>query len=185
MTVSDPFQDVLVIQDRLPILHSTVEALPQGEELARINEANEGLLRVYVSLDDASSRVNEELGSEISHELARIETKLNVILEMLGSLLHTQVTSPDPVNMRISAEGLGWVQGERLEPGQMLRMHWHLCPQFPRPLELYGEVASCQALPEGYEISVRFRGLSPLLEEGIQKLVFRRHRRSVAQSRSR
>ncbi|ANB02788.1 PilZ domain-containing protein [Ectothiorhodospira sp. BSL-9] len=185
MTLRDPFQDVLVIQDRLPILHSTVEALPPSEELARVNEANEGLLRVYVSLDDAAPRVNEELGSEISHELARIETKLNVILEMLGSLLHTQVKSPDPVTMRISAEGLGWVQGERLEPGQILRMQWHLCPQFPRPLELYGEVASCQAVADGFEISVGFRGLSPLLEDGIQKLVFRRHRRSVAQSRAR
>ncbi|WP_200178245.1 PilZ domain-containing protein [Ectothiorhodospira mobilis] len=179
MGEDDPFDSVLSIHDRLPLRWSVAE--PPGDEgMARINEANESLLRVCASLDDTAPHTVEEAG-ELSHELQRIESKLNVLVEMVGSLLHSQVQLPPAVSMCIASTGLAWECQEQVPPGTGLHLHWYLCPHFPRPLELFAR--SCAAPGEG--ITARFEGLSPQVEDGIQKMVFRRHRRSIAQSRAR
>ncbi|EHQ51976.1 MULTISPECIES: PilZ domain-containing protein [Ectothiorhodospira] len=184
MTTDDPFKDVLVIRDRLPLAMEPVDGIPPAEELARINEANESLLRVCAGMDDVQPRRIDDAG-EVTQELLRIESKVNLLVEMVSLLLHAHARIPPPVPLRISAEGLGWVQPESLPPGQALCLSFYLCPQFPRPLTLYARVTSCEAAESGYDLSVLFQGMSPALEDGIQKMVFRRHRRSIAQSRSR
>ncbi|MFP4079067.1 MAG: PilZ domain-containing protein [Ectothiorhodospira sp.] len=178
MGEDDPFDGLLSIRDRLPLLWSAGEP-PGDEELARYNEANESLLRVCASLDDTAPRVGED-GGEWSHDLMRIESKLNVLMEMVGSLMRSQVRLPPAVDMRLSSRGLAWAPQTGFPSGTGLHLQWYLCPHFPRPLELFARV--CPASGEG--ITARFEGLSPQVEDGIQKLIFRRHRRSIAQSRA-
>ncbi|MBK1674916.1 hypothetical protein CKO35_16810 [Ectothiorhodospira shaposhnikovii] len=182
MTRHDPFDDVLVIRDRLPLAVEPVAGIPAAEEMARINEANESLLRVCASMDDALPRRLDE-GSEVSQELSRIESKVNLLVEMVSLLLHAHARIPPAIPVRLSAEGLGWIQADPLPRGQALRLTFHLCPQFPKPLTLYGRVTAIEAVEAGHDLSVSFLGMSPSLEDGIQKMVFRRHRRSIAQAR--
>ncbi|SEQ18518.1 PilZ domain-containing protein [Ectothiorhodospira magna] len=182
MTQDDPFKDVLVISDRLPLVVESVDQVPAVEEMARINETNEGLLRVCASMDDSPPRRTED-GSDISQELIRIESKLNFLVEMVGALLHAQTLLPPAVPVQLSMEGMGWVQPEPLSPGQNLRLDFYLCPQLPRPLLLYARVIACESRGDGFAVSVLFQGLSPVLEDGIQKMIFRRHRRGIALSR--
>ncbi|MCG5499533.1 PilZ domain-containing protein [Ectothiorhodospira lacustris] len=184
MTTDDPFKDVLVIRDRLPLAVEPVAGIPPAEELARINEANESLLRVCAGMDDVQPRRTDDAG-EVSQELLRIESKVNLLVEMVSLLLHAHARIPPPVPVRISAEGLGWAQPEAQQPGQILCLSFYLCPQFPKPLTLFARVASCESAASGHELSVLFQGMSSALEDGIQKMVFRRHRRSIALTRSR
>ncbi len=179
MQAADDEFDGLMVHEQLSFSWRLLDAPPSESELVHLCEANEALLRVCATLDDAMPRLSNE-ASEVAQELVRFDAKLNLLLEMVSELLHTTRQLPQMTPLELGAQGLRFPCAQLLAPPSLLLLDVYACPQFPKALRLFARVLDGQEDLEGYRITARFEGLSTAVTEGLEKLVFRRHRRSIA-----
>jgi len=168
--------------------HATCEpsARPRPAELALVNDRNASVLVAVSALMDKRSESTED-DSPLTQEVARLDAKLNVLMEIVNRLLLPQSGLPPRISVRFNAAG-AVVTGENLPPAGepvLLKLHFDACRALP--LELPG---TCLAVPDGWgepvagQRFVAFEGLSEGVRDGIERLVFRQHRRQIAESRS-
>lgn len=176
----NPLQDGLVWEDRWSLdLHT--EAL-DPESLHRISARNEALLRALAVLDE-SHRPPEEVAESVQHELLRLDSKLQLALDLLGELLARQVNLPDPCPVRMTAAGIEWQPRPETvlpQPGTVLRLDLYPSDQLPRPLVL--EARLVEGAPTGW-LRAAFSWGSAAEREALERFLFRLHRRSVARQR--
>jgi hypothetical protein len=138
---------------------------------------NMATLAVDAAGDERRDRPADE--GTASFELQRIDSKLNAIMELFALLLERDLIVPPRVPLRFNAHGIEWQTSGAPSPGQpiVLRIHLEACPALP--LEL---AAVTLDAPEPGWAAARFEGLRPPLADTIAKMVFREHRRQVADS---
>jgi hypothetical protein len=178
---NDPFEDALVYEDALPLSWEVVDALPPAQRLSTINAANEALLRAGEGLEEPL-RSSEE-SHELAQEFQRLDSKLNLVLELLADWLSRQGDLPPALPLRFNGQGISWKSPETPPPDATLRLTLYVCPSFPKPLVLYGRTVRQQDGGPDDVTLVRFLALSAGVVDGLERLVFRRHRREVAQLR--
>jgi hypothetical protein len=105
------------------------------------------------------------------------------VLDMVGQLLAQSVAVPAPIRCVIQATGMQWVTDDPLRIGDMLRVSFYPNRRYPQPVVVYARVVGTQTTPDGAGVSAAFEGLSAPVRDGLEKLIFRRHRRMVARSR--
>jgi hypothetical protein len=184
-TFKNPLSQGLVYEDRLPLGWRVLDRLPDEKALALLNEFNESFLKIFATLEDQHVP-NPEGGdsyAEIQHELMRIDLKVNLLLDLVGHVLSRQLDIPARVLLRVGAHGMEWEGDSLPAEGNFIKIELYLYPRYPRPLELIGQVISIQAQGECGKITVVFVGLSEAVEDWIEKIIFRHHRRSIAQRR--
>jgi hypothetical protein len=110
-------------------------------------------------------------------ELGRLESKLNAIMELFSLVLERELALPPAAPVRFNAFGAEWSGGETPAPGApiLVRIHLEACPALP--LEF---AATALASPEPGWSAAAFEGLKPQVTEAIARMVFRDHRRQVA-----
>jgi hypothetical protein len=180
---SDPFEEGLVCEEEMPLEWSVVEALPADAHLAALHVSNEALIRACESLEEVHRPADE--APEVAYELARIESKLNVVLELLGEWLKRQGDMPPVRQVRFNASGMEWTAPDGPPGGALVHVRVHLCSAFPKPLNLYGEVVDREQGSDAVRTVVKLLGVSQSVADGLERMVFRRHRRAVAQARGR
>lgn len=169
----------LFCEDVLPITWRLLDVPPPEHEIAHANEANELLLRVFAGMEERVPR-RDEL-NEMAQELVRIETKLDLFLDLLSDLLRQTMTLPTPIPVRYSGSVVIWGPVVTPPPVEALvAIDLYLSPRIPRSLHLF---ARMEGLTDKGEIRACFVGMGVDVQEGLEKLVFRHHRRAVAQSR--
>lgn len=178
---ADPFYDALVYEDDLPLGWEVVAELPPASRLASLNTSNEALLRVREGLEEPARSAEES--HELAQEFQRLESKLNLILELMADWLRRQGDLPPVLPVRFNARGIAWESADLPPRGSLLRLQLYVCATFPKPLVLHGRVLRHESGPHGDAAVVDFDGLSSGLVDGLERLVFRRHRREVAQLR--
>ena len=176
--------DGLTFEDRLPL--AWVEGpLPQGAELARLNADNHQLLGAEASLEE--TRGGETLVKEESpalvHELQRLEFKLNVLMRLMADLVARSSPLPPVQTTRLGAHGLEWSHATEPRVGTTGLVYIYINPALPQPLKL-----ACKVRGERTEKGVRvveleFRDLSEAVQDLLEKLIFRHHRRLIAGAR--
>lgn len=172
------FDEGLSYEAELPLeWHPRAE--PHGESLLQqMNSAAEQSLRLLSALEEFHPEHVEEHGT--GHELARLEFKVNLLLDLVSHLLARQQDLPPPVPVRIGARGLQWHVGDGPAAGSVGEVAIYLNPELARPVRLPARIADPAA--DGSVVAV-FEGLSDPVVDLLEKTVFRRHRRQVAQSR--
>ncbi|HSP01293.1 MAG TPA: PilZ domain-containing protein, partial [Thioalkalivibrio sp.] len=127
-----------------------------------------------------------EESPELAPELARLDAKMNQVLELLGDWLLAQGKHPATYDVRFNASGLEWSSPEGPEPDTLAELSIYVCAAFPKPMVVYGQVVSREATADGaIRTLVRFEGVSDSLRDGLERLIFRRHRREVAHLKGR
>jgi hypothetical protein len=134
----DPFAEALVYEDALPLGWEVVERVPAGQRIATLNASNEALLRVREGLEEPTRGVDEN--QDLSQEFQRLESKLNLILELMAEWLRRQGDLPSPLPVRFNAWGIAWEAEDLPVPDALLRMQLYICPTVPKPLVLYARV---------------------------------------------
>lgn len=168
--------------DEIGFAWSSVDALPDAPALARLNARNEVVLRTLALVEEHDETRSEDAERA---EVHRLEAKLNLALELLAELV-MQRQSPLPGRaIRFNSRGLCWVADEPLELDALLLVECFVLPAWPVPLRLYARVRSSEPDGAGHRVCGSLEGLSDGAAIWLDKLVFRRHRRAVAQSRSR
>jgi hypothetical protein len=162
--------------------HATCETAsrPDAAALALINDRNASVLVAVSALMERRADSAED-DSPLSHEVARLDAKLNVLMEIVNRLLLPQSGLPPRIPLRFNAAGavLPWAGLPPVGQSVMLKIHFDTCRALP--LELPGTRLAGPTDGKGF---VGFEGLSEAVRDGIERLVFRQHRRQVAEARA-
>lgn len=172
------FSERVSYEDRLHLACVTLEGIWDEKRQAEVRERNLHVLATLDSLEERRGDIDEE--SPLVQELARIDNKLNVLMDIVTRLLVPESVLPVRQHIRLNATG-ALVSSD-------------LVPQAVGPLLLRLHIDACRALP--LELPVRqqtgadlgstflaFESLGEAVSDGLERFVFRHHRRKVAEAR--
>jgi len=185
-TAAAPAQELfdgICYEDALPIeFHPG--PLPQAATLAGLNADNFQLLIADASLDEArvpSSESKSDDDSTIAEDLHRLEHKVNVLIQLVAKLVAKDQLLPATQPWRLYSGGIEWhAAAATFAPADTGQVLLYVSRQFPQPLRLPGLIVPGRRDETGEWVRFRFAGLSVSVTEGIERLIFRHHRRAVA-----
>ncbi|MFQ5488320.1 MAG: PilZ domain-containing protein [Gammaproteobacteria bacterium] len=179
-----PLGEGLVYEDAVPLRVSEIEADVADARVTAIQESNEEILRVIAALDEHHMEGGDEESQYLGQDLARIESKLDLLLDMVAHMLASQLAVPSQLPIRMTARAIQWRQAEAPPAtGRQVLLDLYLHRKFPRPLVLLGVVQDVRREHGDFLVTVSFMHMSESVQNWLEKLIFRHHRRSVAHAR--
>jgi hypothetical protein len=180
---SDPLNTGLVYEDLLPLHWSVVDVSMDAAHRLHLHEANEDTLRTLSMLEEHPQEIADDHPA-VTHELRRLDFKLNLLLDLVGLLVARDLTLPDRVPVRLAAQGLEWEARQPPPRDSLVRLEIYLSPKLPRALVLLGRVQGAHPMSDGvFRTAVIFEDLSELEADWLEKIIFVHHRRQVAHAR--
>lgn len=172
----DSTNEGLLFQGSLPISLRRIESFPEDGQLALINEKNENFLRISL-IGHETIEIDEH--DEVSIELRRQDIKINLLLDLVSELLIQQNKLPAAIMLKFTATSLEYESSpDAYQAGEKVEIALYLSPSLPRALKLYGEVL---ASDNDNSTRISFVGVSQVVQDWLEKFIFRHHRRTVAQ----
>lgn len=162
-------------------LHADSEPLawpPSPELLQRLAERNANTLATLAALEERRADLGDD-DNPLMQEMLRMDAKLTALVEIVNQLLVPIAALPPRQTLRFNA--VGAVLPAALLPageGLLLRLRFDACRSLP--LELAGRVV--RAI-DGNRSFVEFAMQGDATSDAIERLVFRHHRRKVAEAR--
>ncbi len=181
----NPLAEGLVYEDSLPLTWKELDQ-PLGEGiLSHLNESNESFLKIFTALEDHYPMYQEDgdVYADLHQDIKRVDLKLTLLLDLVGHVLNRQLQIPESVPIRIGAQGIEWQAKQIPSEGSNINVELFLYPRYPRPIELPGNVVSAKQDDNEGRAIVAFQGISESVQDGIEKIIFRYHRRSIANRR--
>jgi hypothetical protein len=169
----------LAYHDVLPVEWHKREHPFSRFELNSLEEANLLLLQACAAIEEHPIRDQGEDPGPLAGEIARLDFKLNLVLQLLAKLV-LKDRMPAATTIQFNAHGASLTAlGAPPAAGThgVLRIHLHRA--LPQPLELPAQVSSV----DGAQVRFKFDELPDAVAELIQRLAFLRHRRDVADAR--
>jgi hypothetical protein len=174
----------LIYEDLLPLKWQELAGEPTSLEMAKLDAVNEEVLRFIDVLDEHPSESTGE-HSSINQELAKVEIKFDLLLNMLTQLLGVYFPLPAPVNVRLTPFGVQWMSHTVINTGIHGLVEIYLNSRCPRALVFPARVEHAEQDGQEYRVSVQFSEMSDPIRERLEKMIFRHHRRRVALARRR
>lgn len=169
----DNFSPGLSVELELPLVWHRRD--PMGEAPCN-RAANLAILNYLEARDEAGAAVAAREQSN-NTDLARLEHKLDLMLNMLGLLLEQQQVPVPARRLRLSTDELGWQGSLPLEAGAALWLEVFLEPA-SRPLCLAGELGTNQ----DEQVRIHLQLQDPAVRDAFEKWIFRQHRRAIART---
>ncbi len=168
-------------EDTLPLSWVSLQSEPDDSQYVRIETINTEMLRMLAAMDEG----HNDGGEDQLHapELQRIESKLNLVLELVSHLFSQHVALPERVVTRLCGEHIEWHGAEAPDEGSLVKVEVYLSDKYPRPLILPSRVANVQPSQGGYAIRAAFLAMSDSVQDHLDKFIFKQHRRLVAHKR--
>lgn len=174
MTDSSPRDDALdprfYLSSRLPVAWRATPELGPGE-LTALNDSNVSLFNALALLDASNAHEGEE-GGLVHAELARLETRLTLLLSMMSRLMAQQQLVPALSVVTLADHFLEWPEAP-WRPGERGVVDLYIDVTIAMPLQLPVVITS--------DGRAAFDGLGPHCLNGLEKFLFRQHRRSIAE----
>ncbi|HTW75781.1 MAG TPA: PilZ domain-containing protein [Steroidobacteraceae bacterium] len=169
----------LAYHDVLPVEWQARKRALTRFEQSNLEEANLMLLQACAAVEEHPIRDQGEDPGPLAGEIARLDFKLNLVLQLLSKLV-LKDRMPPSTTIQFNALGASWTAiGPAPEVGSHGLLRVHLRGSLPQPLDLPAVVSGV----EGAQVRVRFEELPDAVGELIQRLAFLRHRRDVADAR--
>ncbi|GAB3789538.1 PilZ domain-containing protein [Dyella agri] len=162
-------------------LHSDSEPLawpPPAELLQRLAERNANTLATLAALEERRADFGDD-DNPLMQEMLRMDAKLTALVEIVNQLLAPAATLPPRHALRFNAVG-ALLPAALLPPGDGLRLRLHFDACRSLPLELVGRVVRVFDDGRGF---MEFATPGDAISDAIERLVFRHHRRKVAEAR--
>lgn len=177
--------DGLVYQAALPLRWRSLGHPADRESVPAIHQRSLGFLHTLLALGERATEPVEEEPGHRGAELARMDAKLNLLLDLMGRFLTHSQNLPHAVPVRLGSRGLEWTEREGpAETGGELLIELFLDVEIPRPLELLTHVRHRRVGPDGLvTVQAHFELLDEALEDALERYIFREHRRSIARQR--
>ncbi len=182
-TENHPLEGVLVYEDSLPVAW---EARPKGEEkweLTKAAEQNGRLLR-YANLLGEQHRERQDDETEADSRLSRIESKVDLLLDLFSHLLEQRGAELQVAQVRLSGAGIEWLCAGAAPGGDAsIWVKLLLERRLPGVLRIPAKVLAVTEEGAGFRVTAEFQSMGEGVQDLLEKLIFRHHRRQVAQSR--
>ncbi|HPF25494.1 MAG TPA: PilZ domain-containing protein [Steroidobacteraceae bacterium] len=149
----------------------------------RLADNNIRLLQAFDALEEHSTVDKPDEASPYATDLARMDFKINLLLDLVGQLLAASHARPRAVPVRFNALGASWqVADDAAAPdvGSKGLLQIYLRDTLVQPLTLPARVST---IAPGGQVRVHFELLNELVADHLEKLVFRHHRRKIAGAR--
>lgn len=175
--------DGLALHDFLPL---TWEASPLTDpaELEHYNQETARALQALALFEEAPKDISTDALPK-GQELLHLEAKMDVLLSLVSRMVSHQQGLPKRHNTVLRADSLEWTGpcAEQARTGDTGVIAIYPNPMLPMPFRLAGRVVSTVERSGVKWRLTRFEHLSAPVSVGMEKLVFRRHRRQVAIAR--
>lgn len=170
------FSQRVAYVDNLPVALEPRQVRMTGADL--IEERNLHVLNTLATLEER--RMDGDDAGAVMQELVRLDNKLNVLMDIVGRLLMPDGDLPPRSVIRLSPLGAEIPAALRTghDVSYFLKIHFDACRALPLMLP-----ASFEHSYDPGRIFLSFEALKPAVEEGLEKFVFRQHRRKVAEAR--
>lgn len=181
--MADLLAERLAYDGELPMSWRCLGAFPAWPMVARLNQTDEELLAVIADQEQGRKGFVGDDDDPTAQRLAEVESKLNLLVDLVGQLLRQNMLLAEPRPLRFNADGIIWgrVAGEAVpEVDSVVMVELFPSVVIPRPLSLPGRVM----VVDEQEIHVAFEGIGEALADMIHKFIFRDHRRAVALARA-
>ncbi len=158
--------------------------LTDGAELEHYNHETVRALQALALFEEAPKDVSAE-ANQRAQELLHLEAKVDVLLSLVTRLVSHQQGLPKRHNIVLRAATLEWTGPaiDQARTGDEGVVVLYPNPVLPMPFRLPAQVAGSVERSGSRWRLMRFQQLSPLVSIGLEKLIFRRHRRQVAIAR--
>ena len=175
--------DGLALHDFLPLVWEP-SPLSDATELEHYNQETARALQALSLFEEAPKELSADAAPK-GQELLHLEAKVDVLLSLITRLVSHQQGLPKRHNTVLRADTLEWAGpcAEQAKTGDSGVIVLYPNPLLPMPFRLAGRVVSTIERGGAKWRLTRFEHLSPLVNVGLEKLVFRRHRRQVAIAR--
>jgi len=172
--------DGLALHDFLPLAWEP-SPLSDPAELEHYNQETARALQALALFEEAPKELSTDPNPK-GQELQHLEAKVDVLLSLVTRLASQQQGLPKRHNTVLRADSLEWTgpAAEQARTGDSGVVVIYPNPLLPIPFRLAGRVVSSVERNGTKWRIIRFEHLSPLVSVGLEKLVFRRHRRQVA-----
>jgi len=169
----------LVYVDNVPVRWLRLDETLSESRLAILNDENERLLRYVSSLEEYLHESKD--GDPLAHEVARLEFKVNIVMEMVSQVLAQKLNLPVASPVEMNAKGLVCHMAETPICGQQFQISAYLNRQYLKPFEVCASVVGVEPADDGTaKVALEFQGLSEIVQDHLERLIFRQHRRMVA-----
>ena len=175
--------DGLALHDFLPLAWEP-STLSDAAELEHYNQETARALQALALFEEAPKELSNDAMPK-GQELLHLEAKVDVLLSLVTRLVSHQQGLPKRHNTVLRADTLEWTGpgAEQARTGDSGVIVLYPNPMLPMPFRLAGRVVSTVERSGTKWRLTRFEHMSPLVSVGLEKLVFRRHRRQVAISK--
>ena len=181
---TNPLADSLIYVDSLPVSWTPRDdALPENG-YSRISEHNEQVLRCANLLGEQVREKIDEV-SETDSALMRLEAKVNLLLELVSKLDQRTNQIPSLTEVSLTAGGIEWkYQNTPPGIGESIWINLYLDNRIPEAMKIPARVLTVCEEERGASICARFENMGDVVQDQMEKMIFRHHRRTVAQSRA-
>lgn len=176
--------DGLALHENLPFLWEP-SPLTEPAELERCSQETARALQALALFEEAPREPLADAGHHQGQELAHLEAKVDVLLSLVTRLVADRHGSPEPHNTVLRADSLEWSGpvAERVVPGDTGIAVLYPNAMLPLAFRLPARVAGITERSGSRWILARFDHIPSPVQVGLEKLIFRRHRRQIALSR--
>lgn len=149
-------------------------------------DKNERLLRAMLFSQDIHHEHGDESGDRLAADLARVEAKLDLLLDMVSGIVRTEQCAAVELVVTLWLGGAVWRTGNDPVPavGDRLWLSLYIDSRLAQPLRLPVRVTRIEAVEQENEVTVAFEDLDEPVLDLLGKLIFRQHRRMIAQQKS-
>ncbi len=174
----------LVFTGCLPLAWHQLPTLPEAAEFQHLEQANLHILHTLFALDIHTGDYGDDptLSSGVS-ELKRLDFKVSVLLELVGHLFAGQQAVPPEHLLTLTATELIWHTKVAPPENTPLRLELYCNLGYPRPLILHASAAEIVPFQDNHQVKATIYPPSEALQEALERYIFLRHRRLVANRR--
>lgn len=180
----NPLEGNLSYVDNLPVSWDPRDDAPLQGNYTRTAEHNEHVLRCVNLLGEQLKDKTED-ESEVDSALLRLEAKVNLLLELVSKLDMRTRQIPGLTEVRLAASGIEWLcQDVPPHVGDTIWVNIFLDNRIPEAMKIAAKVLQVNQEAKGVIVRAMFESMGGTAQDQMEKMIFRHHRRMIAQSKS-
>ena len=180
----EPSHSNLVFTGHLPLAWRELSAWPDAAELQHLEQTNLHILHILFALDIHAGDYGDDPSiTSSASELKRLDFKVSLLLEMVGCLFAGQQAIPPERLITLTVADLSWRTEAAPTLDTPLRLELYCNLSYPRPLILHAHASEIASVENDYQIKETLYQPSESLQEALERYIFLRHRRTIANRR--